>query len=99
MTYGCRLRRISLWIYGILGASWLAKNSLFPEPALSFEEFLLRGAVGPFSGQVVILLGVLYFGVLALIAIGTIGMTRATGEILPRFSGGDGHDPGGEDEE
>jgi hypothetical protein len=32
-----------------------------------------------------ITLGMIYYGFLLMIAIGTIGMTKATGEILPRF--------------
>ena len=84
-AFGRRLRRNYLWIYFMLGASWFAKSYLFPTPATSFAEFVLRGAVGPIPGQVTITLGVIYYSFLMLIAIGTIGMTKATGEILPRF--------------
>jgi uncharacterized membrane protein len=95
-AFGRRLRRNYLWIYCILGASWLAKSYLFPEPSSSFSEFVLRGAVGPIPGQIMIILGAVYYGFLALIAIGTIGMTKATGEILPRFGGDNGHEQNGE---
>lgn len=90
-AFGRRLRRNYLWIYCILGASWLAKSYLFPEPSTSLSEFVLRGSVGPIPGHVMLLLGAAYYCFLALIAIGTIGMTKATGEILPRFGGDNGH--------
>lgn len=90
-AFGRRLRRNYLWIYGILGASWLAKSYLFPQPAADFAEFIQRGNVGPISGQLVIMLGMVYYGFLVLVAIGTAGMTKATGEILPRFGDMGGH--------
>lgn len=91
-AFGRRLRRNYLWIYFILGVSWLAKSYLFPVPATSLTEFITRGAAGPISGQVMITLGVVYWLFLLLIAVGTIGMTQATGEILPRFGGDNGHE-------
>lgn len=84
-AFGRRLRRNYLWIYGILGASWLAKSYLFPQPAANFAEFIGRGSVGPIPGHLVIMFGVVYYSFLMLVAIATIGMTKATGEILPRF--------------
>lgn len=84
-AFGRRLRRNYLWIYLILYVSWMGKSYLFPEPAASVQEFILRGAVGPIPGLVMIALGIVYHVFLLLIAIGTVGMTKATGEILPRF--------------
>ncbi len=91
-AFGRRLRRNYLWIFCMLGASWLAKSYLFPVPATTLSEFILRGAVGPIPGQIMIALGLIYYSFLMLIAIGTIGMTKATGEILPRFGGDTGHE-------
>lgn len=84
-AFGRRLRRNYLWIYCVLGLAWLAKSFLFPLPAVSLDEFIARGSIGPISGQAVLMLGAVYHLLLLLIAVGTIGMTRATGEILPRF--------------
>ncbi len=84
-AFGRRLRRNYLWIYGILGASWLAKSYLFPQPAASLAEFIERGSVGPIPGHLMLTLGAIYYGFLMLVAVGTIGMTKATGEVLPRF--------------
>src|SRR5512138_3166687 len=75
-AFGRRLRRNYLWIYLILGVAWIGKSYLFPQPAMSMPEFIQRGAVGPIPGQLMLLLGAIYYGFLGLIAIGTIGMNR-----------------------
>jgi uncharacterized membrane protein len=84
-AFGRRLRRNYFWIFLILYASWVAKIWLFPDPAGSLDEFINRSAVGPVSGEIMILLGMAYYTLLTLIAIATVTMTRATGEVLPRF--------------
>lgn len=84
-AFGRRLRRNYLWIYAILFASWIAKSYLFPEPADSFQNFIGRGAVGPIPGILMLILGIVFHVFLVLVAIGTLGMTQATGEVLPRF--------------
>jgi uncharacterized membrane protein len=84
-AFGRRLRRNYFWIFLILYASWVAKIWLFPEPATGLAQFIDRSAVGPMSGQVMIVLGLLLYSALAIIAVATITMTRATGEVLPRF--------------
>ena len=86
-AFGRRLRRNYLWIYLILFVSWIGKSYLFPEPAATFQEFILRGAIGPIPGFIVLGMGITYHVFLLLIAIGTVGMTQATGEVLPRFGG------------
>ncbi len=92
-AFGRRLRRNYFWIFFILGLSWIGKSWLFPTPPSSIGEFLLRSAVGPVPGEIMLTLGAVYYGFLFLVAIGTVGMTRATGEILPRFGPDNGHDP------
>src|SRR6266545_2609914 len=84
-AFGRRLRRNYFWIFLILYASWAAKIWLFPQPALNVQEFIQRGAIGPIHGIVIITLGIVYHAFLLLIAIGTVGMTKASGEVLPRF--------------
>lgn len=84
-AFGRRLRRNYFWIFLILYASWVAKIWLFPSPAGNLAQFVERGAVGPVSGEIMIALGLLLYLSLALVAVGTVTMTRATGEILPRF--------------
>ncbi|MEO8355697.1 MAG: DUF2270 domain-containing protein [Chloroflexota bacterium] len=91
-AFGRRLRRNYFWILMILYASWVAKIWLFPDPALSFEEFLTRAAIGPLSGYFILGLGFAFYGTLLAVALFTIRMTRATGEILPRFGEDVEHD-------
>jgi hypothetical protein len=79
------LRRNYLWIFFILYAAWVAKIWLFPVAPANVEEFVIRASVGPISGQVMIILGMIFYIFLGLVAIGTVNMTRATGEVLPRF--------------
>lgn len=82
---GRRLRRNYFWIFLILYASWVAKIWLFPKPAATWDVFIERSSVGPMSGQFMFGLGLLFYSSLALLAVFTITMTRASGEVLPRF--------------
>ena len=84
-AFGRRLRRNYFWIFLILFASWVAKIWLFPEPAMTLAEFVRRGAVGPISGGIILGLGLAFYSLLTIIAIATLSMTQATGEVLPRF--------------
>ena len=82
---GRRLRRNYFWIYTILAASWLAKGWLFPSSPAGIAEFVQRCAVGPIPGPTILLLGAIFYGFLIMLALGTINMTHASGEVLPRF--------------
>ncbi|HJR79606.1 MAG TPA: DUF2270 domain-containing protein [Anaerolineales bacterium] len=84
-AFGRRLRRNYAWIFIILYAAWVAKIWLFPEPASGLEEFVQRSAVGPIAGEVMIALGFGFYGFLLFVGLATISMTKATGEVLPRF--------------
>src|SRR5689334_22011138 len=91
-AFGRRLRRNYLWIFLMLFISWIGKSYLFPEPAQTLQEFIARGAIGPIPGTIVIVLGIVYHLFLLSIAIATVGMTKASGEILPRFGADLEHD-------
>lgn len=82
---GRRLRRNYFWIYMILAASWLAKSWLFPSPPANIVEFVQRCGVGPIPGQTILLLGAIFYAFLTILALGTINMNQASGEVLPRF--------------
>jgi uncharacterized membrane protein len=84
-AFGRRLRRNYAWIFLILYAAWVAKIWLFPVPASGLEEFIQRSAVGPISGEVMIALGFGFYASLLIMGLATINMTKATGEVLPRF--------------
>ncbi len=83
---GRRFRRNYLWIYGVLGISWLLKSALFPTAAQSWDEIIARAALGPIPGEVMLAIGLLYNGLLLLLGIATIGLQQASGEVLPRYS-------------
>jgi uncharacterized membrane protein len=82
---GRRYRRNYLWIYLILSLAWVAKTWLWPEPARSFGQFLEQASIGTLPGQIVLLMGLLFNGLLFLLGMVTSGMHQATGEVLPRF--------------
>ncbi|MCX6057419.1 MAG: DUF2270 domain-containing protein [Chloroflexi bacterium] len=84
-AFGRRLRRNYYWMFFILGAAWSAKIWLFPAAPANLAEFVSRSAVGPISGQIMLALGFAFYVFLTIVALGTITMTRATGEVLPRF--------------
>lgn len=84
-AFGRRLRRNYFWIFLILGFSWFAKSWLFPAPPANFAEFVLRSGIGPIPGHTVLLMGILYYSFLVVMALATISMNHATGEVLPRF--------------
>lgn len=84
-AFGRRLRRNYIWIFLILYASWVAKIWLFPEPVADLAAFVQRSSVGPVAGEIMIGLGFVFYASLVLTALATISMTRATGEVLPRF--------------
>lgn len=84
-AFGRRLRRNYFWIFLILYASWASKIWLFPQPAVSVNEIIQRSSVGPISGEIMIVLGIGLYVFLLIVALATISMTQASGEVLPRF--------------
>lgn len=79
---GRRLRRNYLAILGILLLVWCFKLYSLPFPALSFEEFAARAAIGPITGQTVLLVVGASAAILILIALATLRLHDATGEVL-----------------
>ncbi|MBI5943264.1 MAG: DUF2270 domain-containing protein [Chloroflexi bacterium] len=84
-AFGRRLRRNYYWIFLILYAAWVAKIWLFPSAPLTVQEFIDRASVGPISGEIMIMMGIALYAILTIFAIATVNMTRAAGEVLPRF--------------
>lgn len=82
---GRRLRRNYIWIYLVLGAAWLLKIWLHPEMISSFSEFLSRSSIGPVPGWLTLGLGLLFYGLVLVVALLTVRLREATGEVLPRF--------------
>jgi len=82
---GRRLRRNYMFIYFILGLAWMMKIYLHPVPASSWEQFISRAALGTISGQTVFMAGVIFTGLMALLALFTIRLSQTSGEVLPKF--------------
>jgi uncharacterized membrane protein len=82
---GRRFRRNYLWIYAVLGVSWVLKSVLFPTPAQSWDEIIARAALGPIPGWIMLTIGILFNGLLFALGIATIGLQQAAGEVLPRY--------------
>lgn len=81
-AFGRRLRRNYLWIYLIMGASWVAKLWLHPVPAHSWGETIQRAAFLGASGSA-FLAGVgVVLSLLVLISVLTRPLQEASGEIL-----------------
>lgn len=80
---GRRFRRNYMWIYVLLGISWLMKIWLLPEAATTWEEFIRRAAIGTVPGEVVLLVGLIVNGIMMLGGIATVTLHQATGEVLP----------------
>src|SRR5437764_892474 len=81
---GRRLRRNYIWLFALLALSWNLKVYLHPQPAHSFDEFLLRAQVGLVPGWIVFVVGFVFNVALFIGAVGTIKLREATGEVLPR---------------
>jgi len=82
---GRRLRRNYIWIFLILGVSWLSKVWLIQSPAGGVADFVQRAAVGPIPGKTMLILGLVFYSFLIMISLATINMTHSSGEVLPRF--------------
>ena len=82
---GRRLRRNYLYIFLIIGVGWMAKLWLVPAPATSWAEIIERASIGPVSGTAVIFVVMIFYIVLIVVSIATVGLQHAAGEVLPRY--------------
>ncbi len=57
---GRRIRRSYIWILLIQTLAFGAKITVHPTPAKSFSEVMDRADIGPVSGEVVLLMGIVY---------------------------------------
>jgi uncharacterized membrane protein len=90
---GRRLRRNYAWLFGILGLSYVGKLLVHPTSLTSPEQFWARAALGPIPGQIVIALGLLFFGALTMVAVVTLLRSRAVGRAHPYTQLPDHDDP------
>ena len=82
---GRRLRRNYLWIYAILGLAFIANLGLMPSPVINFKQMIDRASIGGLPGIIVISIVTIYFLFLGILAISTLSLRKATGEVHPRF--------------
>jgi uncharacterized membrane protein len=80
---GRRLRRNYIWIFAVLGVSLFGKLLVHPTPLRTIDQLWERAADGPIPGQVIIGLGVLMYGALAILALVTLMRQTATGRAHP----------------
>jgi uncharacterized membrane protein len=78
---GRRLRRNYSWIFAVQIVSYWGKIGIHPTPIASLQELWTRTAVGPLPGQIVLLLGtIFYLGLLGL-GLGTLPRQKAVGRV------------------
>lgn len=82
---GRRLRRNYLWIYMFLGISWFVKLTLFPTASLEWPVLVERAAIGTTAGEIVLVGIVGFYLFIVILAVATLGLQEASGEVLPRF--------------
>ena len=82
---GRRLRRNYLWIYLVVGTAWLGRLALFPTPAHSINDVFQHAAVDNLSGKWIVSVVGIFYILLFLLAFVTIGLRRASGEVLARY--------------
>jgi uncharacterized membrane protein len=74
---GRRLRRNYIWIFAIQGTAYYGKVVVHPAPIGSLAELWQRTAIGPLPGELMVVLGFVFYGSLLAIAIGTYALDRA----------------------
>ena len=81
-AFGWRLRRNYVWLYATLLLTWCVKVAIHPTPLSSVQDIIARAALGPIPGWVMLLVGVLFNGALIVLAVATLGLHEASGEII-----------------
>lgn len=81
---GRRLRRNYIWLYLVLGLAWVVKLYLHPEAAQTVPRLLRNAEIGPFSGYAILVAVTIFYGLLLVLAIFTVGLRQSAGEVLPR---------------
>ena len=61
---GRRLRRSYQWIYAVLLGSWVVVLMSHPTDSTSLAEVIERASIGPFSGQLVVVMMLIFYGML-----------------------------------
>lgn len=78
---GRRLRRNYLWMYLILDGAWALKSYIHPVPANSWSEFVNRSNLGEIPGLIIIGMGLVFNLGLVAIAVLSLKLKHASGEV------------------
>jgi len=73
---GRRIRRNYMWIFGFQALAYFGKIIVHPTPLQSLDEFFSRMAVGPISGIMMFLLGILFHSIWIILALWTRSQDR-----------------------
>jgi uncharacterized membrane protein len=84
---GRRLRRNYLAIVVGMLVVWVFKNLSQPTTVTSWSEFVDRANIGPVSGAIILLILAVTFVAIFALALGTIRLQQATGEVLTPYHG------------
>lgn len=85
-AFGRRFRRNYAFIFLILAISWLFKVSIHPIPARTLSAFFYNAQAGPISGEMVVLIGVIFNLFLFFVGAATARMRRTTSEVFTDVS-------------
>ena len=78
---GRRLRRNYSFMFGVQAVSYFTKICVHPVPITSLQDLWQHAAIGPISGQVVLICGGLFHAGLFALAVVTLKGQRAVGRV------------------
>jgi uncharacterized membrane protein len=84
---GRRFRRNYLAIFSVLIVVWIFKNYSQPTTVVTWAEFVERAKLAPISGEVMLILIALFIVGMIVLAVATLGLQQATGEVLTPYHG------------
>ena len=84
---GRRFRRNYFAIFSVLILVWLFKIYSQPTTVANWAEFVERAKLVPLSGEVMLILIALFVVGMLVLAIATLGLQQATGEVLTPHHG------------
>lgn len=79
---GWRLRRNYVWLYLANLLTWSVKISIHPYPISTLEQFLMRVAIGPMPGWLVLLIGVIFNGTLFALMVQAVRRLARESDIM-----------------
>lgn len=86
---GRRFRRNYFAIFTVLILVWLFKIYSQPASVVTWNEFVARAQMAPLSGEVMLALVAGVFVAMIVLAVATLGLQQATGEVLTPYPGWD----------